>query len=231
MILTIRSQIKKHGFLKHHYKSKNYTPFRLNVKIISFAQVHFSRLHRCWWYYVYHQWLYVYHRSASGMHLYKNMVDNGVLPGIGGLKSLWLCERERLIMIGYQTKLSRPLLGVLISLVLVLYLFISVSSVWTDRLMATTSGRAGRGFRLLYSLITISFIKENLSCLLYSSEMICIFINCMVPTNLHVHFFLINSNLCLCFCNKINTSPGVKTIKREIVLREIWGIFIYFWPA
>lgn len=50
------------------------------------------------------------------MHSYKNMADNGVLPGIVGFKWLRLCEafcsavwtveREMLIMIGYQTKLS-----------------------------------------------------------------------------------------------------------------------------
>lgn len=65
-------------------------------------------------------------KKPSGMHLYKNMEDNGVLPGTVGFKWLWLCEafcsavwsveRAQLIMIGYQTKLSRPLFAILVSL-------------------------------------------------------------------------------------------------------------------
>lgn len=64
-------------------------------------------------------------KTLSGMHLYTNIVDNGVLPGIVGFKWLWVCEafcsavwsveRVQLIMIGYQTKLSQPLLAILVS--------------------------------------------------------------------------------------------------------------------
>lgn len=70
------------------------------------------------------------------VHLYKNMVESGVLPGIVGFKwlceafcsAVWSVEREQLIMISYQTKLSRPLLSVLVAL----FLSVSLFSVLTE---------------------------------------------------------------------------------------------------
>lgn len=164
MYETLTTALQKQT-LPHIWLSTSLTRFRLNVKIISLAKVAFiTKLLYCIALHctgvedieILRDIVLSVHwkKTPSGMHLNKNMEENGVLPGTVCFKWLWLCEascsavwsveRAQLIMIGYQTKLSGPLF-------VSLFLFFSFASVLT----AMTVGR------LLYSLSTSSFIRKT----------------------------------------------------------------------